>query len=58
MIMDSHQTFSGLTKHLSGLIKFDQINLPYIINGEAGQFLVLIISTDKAYNNYLKGEYY
>ena len=47
MIMDSHQTFSGLTKHLSGLIKFDQINLPYIINGEAGQFLVLNISTDK-----------
>ena len=32
MIMASHQTFSGQNKHLSSQIKFDQINLLYIIN--------------------------
>ena len=38
MKMASYQTFSGQTKHLSSHIKFDQTNLPYIINGEVIKF--------------------
>ena len=38
MKMAVYQTFSGQTKHLSGHIKFDQTNLPYIINGEIIKF--------------------
>ena len=54
MIMTSHQTFSGQTKHMSNQIKFGQTNFLYIINGNfiefakkwrSGQFSVLIIST-------------
>ena len=55
MIMASYQTFSGQLWHLTDLTKFDQTNLPYIINEEvnkftivkqmSGQFSTLIIST-------------
>ena len=38
MIMASHRTFSSQSDHLSGLIKFGQTNLPYIINGKFTEF--------------------
>ena len=37
-MMASHQTFSDQVRHLSGLTKFDQTNLLYIINGEVYEF--------------------
>ena len=49
------QTFSGQLWHFTDQTKFDQTNLPYIINGEvyeyvigermSGQFSTLTIST-------------
>ena len=38
MIMASHQTFFGQIKHLSTRIKFNQINLLYMINKEVIEF--------------------
>ena len=38
MIMASHQTFSGQSKHTSGQIKFSQTNFLYIINGNCMEF--------------------
>ena len=54
MIMASYQTFSGQLWHLTDQAKFDQTNLPYIINEEVNKFTIVKPNVRTIFNPYHK----